>query len=452
MKAGEKWRFLPHFWIPEENIQARVDRDRVPYDLWKEQGFLYTTPGKTTDYDGYKDRILEVAKLFDLRELIYDPALASGLIKMLLTSGFNNDKVVKFAQTAMNYAAPCGDFSRTIVRQELEHDADPVLRWHITNLRWRKNHTGLIMPDKEKSIEKIDGAVAAIMGYGRATHPDNAKLIQQAQDNRFVTGKKNGPHITGSDGSEKQVSGRARLDYPQFTAGGMGKRLYGATNGLGRLVSRETALRASGVLACIRILMEDIASLPLCLKRKTKTGAEEATDHPLYRVLKTSPNVFQTSVEVREHIMMDLLLSGRFFCWQVRDSQGKIQEIYPLRATNMVFSRQDNRAGTPYLTWQYTAPELVREFTQFDLWRGNMMAQHYIDSRSLILLAREAIGLALRAEEQGARLFSTGFRLASCSRRLANWTTTAGTNSGTVSRKPTPAALTRGSRCYSKTG
>lgn len=178
MKPGEKWRLLPYFWIPEENIQARVEKDRVPYDVWRDYGFLTTTPGKTTDFDFIAGRIQDTFKTYDMRELAYDPALASGLIKLLLTKGLSNEKLVKFAQTPMNYAAPCGDFTRTVARRELEHDGDPVLRWHITNLRWKKGYTGLIMPDKERSSEKIDGAVAAIMGYGRGTHPDNAKLIK----------------------------------------------------------------------------------------------------------------------------------------------------------------------------------------------------------------------------------------------------------------------------------
>jgi phage terminase large subunit-like protein len=178
MFPGEKWRFLTYFWVPNDNIQERVERDRVPYDIWRDAGFLITTPGKTTDFDWIAGKILELNKYFDVRELIYDPALASGLIKVLLTSGLKKDKVVKFAQTMLNYSAPSGDFVRTIARRELSHDADPVLRWHITNLRWIKNHTGLFMPDKEKSIEKIDGAVACIMSYGRATHPDNAKLLK----------------------------------------------------------------------------------------------------------------------------------------------------------------------------------------------------------------------------------------------------------------------------------
>jgi len=178
MFPGEKWRLLPHFWIPDENILTRVERDRVPYNVWRDYGFLTTTPGKTTDFEWIAGRIMDISKLYDMRELAYDPALASGLVKLLLTRGLKPDKLIKYAQTAMNYAAPCGDFTRTVVRRELEHDGDPVLRWHITNLRWKKGFTGLIMPDKERSIERIDGATASIMGFGRGTHPDNAKLLK----------------------------------------------------------------------------------------------------------------------------------------------------------------------------------------------------------------------------------------------------------------------------------
>lgn len=78
----------------------------------------------------------------------------------------------------MNYASPCNDFVLGIGRREIVHLADPVMGWQVNNLRWIKNHTGLYMPDKLKSVEKIDGPVAAIMAYGRATHPDNARLLK----------------------------------------------------------------------------------------------------------------------------------------------------------------------------------------------------------------------------------------------------------------------------------
>ena len=185
LAPAEKWRIVPYFWVPADNIRERVTKHQVPYDVWRDAGFLTTTPGSVTDYDFIAGRILDIAADFDLRELAYDPALASGLIKKVLEGkpaekrpGLKKDRVVKFSQNAMNYAAPCGDFTRAIAREEISHDGDPVLRWQATNLRWRKNYTGLIMPDKEASIEKIDGLVAAIMAYGRATHPDNAKLLK----------------------------------------------------------------------------------------------------------------------------------------------------------------------------------------------------------------------------------------------------------------------------------
>lgn len=206
MEEGEKWELLSWFWIPADNIEARVNKHQVPYDVWRDQGFLITTPGHVTDYDFIVGEILDINKLFDLRELAYDPALASGLINRVLTGqeiprtgpltpeqarlgwmergdkltrkGLKKEAVVKFAQTMLNYASPCNDFVLAIGRRELIHLDDPVLGWQANNLRWIINHTGLKMPDKLKSVEKIDGAVAGIMAYGRATHPDNAKLIK----------------------------------------------------------------------------------------------------------------------------------------------------------------------------------------------------------------------------------------------------------------------------------
>lgn len=179
----------------------------------------------------------------------------------------------------------------------------------------------------------------------------------------------------------------------------------------GQLVNREKAIRVSAVLACVRILMEDISSPSLILKRKIPTGAIDAVDHPAYRLLKTAPNDLQTSVEVREHNMMDLLLTGKFACWQQRDASGTLKAIYPLRATALSFlGSKPMDDGSLLLNWNYSAPELSRTFTQFELWRGSIMSQSVIDGHSLILLAREAIGLAIAAEEQGARLFSNGIQ------------------------------------------
>ena len=203
MAEFEKWELLSFFWIPGDNLEGRVNNHQVPYDVWRDQGFLITTPGHVTDYDFIAGAILDLDRWFDLRELAYDPALAGGLINRVLAgrerpllqgesvpegwarrgdkivqAGLKKDKVVKFQQTMLNYAAPCNDFVLSIGRKEIIHLGDPMLAWQINNLRWITNHTGLKMPDKLKSVEKIDGGAASIMAYGRATHPDNAKLIK----------------------------------------------------------------------------------------------------------------------------------------------------------------------------------------------------------------------------------------------------------------------------------
>ena len=203
VEEGQKWELLSFFWIPGDNIKARVEAHQVPYDIWRDQGFIITTPGHVTDYDFIVGAILDLNQYFDLRELAYDPALAAGLINRVLAGrerpllqgetippgwvqkgekitqpGMKKEKVVKYQQTMLNYASPCNDFVLAIGRRELSHQNDPVMAWQANNLRWLKNHTGLLMPDKLTSVEKIDGMVAAIMSYGRATHPDNAKLIK----------------------------------------------------------------------------------------------------------------------------------------------------------------------------------------------------------------------------------------------------------------------------------
>ena len=209
MAEGELFELVSFFYIPADNITTRVLKHQVPYNVWRDQGYLTTTPGKVTDYAFIVGDILNLSQRYDLRELAYDPALATGLITQVLAGreqpitqdmrekgfpkgwlqfgdklrqpGLKKDRVIKFQQTMMNYAAPCGDFIRAIARQEVRHCGEPTLRWQATNLRWIKNHTGLFMPDKLKSVEKIDGIVAAIMCYGRATHPDNAKLLRATQ-------------------------------------------------------------------------------------------------------------------------------------------------------------------------------------------------------------------------------------------------------------------------------
>jgi phage terminase large subunit-like protein len=174
LKTTEKWRILEYFWCPGDNIADRVKRDRVPYDVWRDGGFITPTPGNLTDVRFIADQITEINKHFDLREVAYDDAWSSELIRMLGESGFPLDKFVSFPQSFAKMNAPCQELMRKILRQEFSHDNNPVMRWQMANLRWNvQKNIGFVKPSRDRKREKIDGPASLIMALARATAPEN---------------------------------------------------------------------------------------------------------------------------------------------------------------------------------------------------------------------------------------------------------------------------------------
>jgi phage terminase large subunit-like protein len=175
-KSSEKWRVIPYFWCPKDNVEARVKKDRVPYDVWSEKGFITLTEGNLTDVRFISDAIIEINKTFDLVELAYDDAWSSELIRMLGEAGFPMQKFVSFPQSHIRMNGPCQEWTRKILRCEFTHDADPVMRWQVSNLRWNtQSGTKFIKPDRDSKREKIDGPASMIMALARATDPENQK-------------------------------------------------------------------------------------------------------------------------------------------------------------------------------------------------------------------------------------------------------------------------------------
>lgn len=196
-----------------------------------------------------------------------------------------------------------------------------------------------------------------------------------------------------------------------YSLGTLASLMTGVMSATGQAVTPARAMRAAAVLACIRILSEDLSALPLNLYRRTPQGAQLATDDPRFRLLHDSPNPWQTSMEAREALILDVLCFGQSFAEKVIGPDG-ITELHPLAAGRMVPANPlDLYIPPPVpLFWRYADPRTgQRILLSDDLWTVKMLAPAgYLEGQSLILLAREAIGLALAAEEQGARLFKYG--------------------------------------------
>ena len=161
----EKYIFLPYFWIPEENMVRRVRRDHVPYDVWEKQGFLETTEGDVIHYGFIENFIDNLGKKFHIKEIAFDRWGAVQMVQNLEGLGFT---VVPFGQGFKDMSPPSKRLMELVLERNVAHGGHPVLRWMMDNIFVRTDPAGNIKPDKEKSTEKIDGAVAAIMALDRA--------------------------------------------------------------------------------------------------------------------------------------------------------------------------------------------------------------------------------------------------------------------------------------------
>ena len=164
-RDGEKYIVLPYFWIPEENIDLRVNRDHVPYDVWERQGFLYTTEGNVVHY-GYIEKFIEwLGEKYNIKEIAFDRWGAVQMVQNLEGMGFT---VVPFGQGFKDMSPPTKELMKLVLEQNVAHVGHPVLRWVMDNIYIKTDPAGNIKPDKEKSTEKIDGAVATIIALDRA--------------------------------------------------------------------------------------------------------------------------------------------------------------------------------------------------------------------------------------------------------------------------------------------
>lgn len=166
----DKYSVLPYFWVPEDTLELRVKRDHVMYDLWEKQGFIQTTEGNVIHYGFIEKFIEELGERFDIREIAFDRWGAVQMVQNLEGMGFT---VVPFGQGFKDMSPPTKELMKLTLEERIAHGGHPVLRWMMDNIYVRTDPAGNIKADKEKSTEKIDGAIATIMALDRAIRCGN---------------------------------------------------------------------------------------------------------------------------------------------------------------------------------------------------------------------------------------------------------------------------------------
>lgn len=174
---------LPFFWLPEN--PERKGRTVDLFRQWSHRKFRYAgmaeeiplvslCEGATINQGDVKDRILWAAETFELREIAFDRWGAKRLVEELSDEGV---EMLAHEQgfNGMNY--PSTTFESAVFGGKIRHQGHPVLRWQVHNLAKRESQ-GRIMPDKNKSGDKIDGPVAMIMALGRASLGETGSVYE----------------------------------------------------------------------------------------------------------------------------------------------------------------------------------------------------------------------------------------------------------------------------------
>ncbi len=193
-------------------------------------------------------------------------------------------------------------------------------------------------------------------------------------------------------------------DKPKNRVGGGWNFLFGGTTS-GKAVNERTAMQTSAVYACVRILAESVAGLPLHVYERTANGSKSTKpSHPLYRLLHDEPNREMTSFVFRETLMSHLLLWGNAYAQIIRDGRGFPIALYPLLPDRMAVDR--NESGELVYTYQ-------SDKGQVKLRRENILHIPGLGFDGLIgyspiAMAKNAVGLALATEDYGAAFFANG--------------------------------------------
>lgn len=176
----------------------------------------------------------------------------------------------------------------------------------------------------------------------------------------------------------------------------------------GTAVTGETALAISSVYACVRIISETLASLPLILYKKLPNGGKERADtHYLYPLLHDRPNNYQSSFAFREYMQAALCLRGNAYCQIIRNKGLQIVQLISLPSDKMEIKTEQNPSTNLLdIYYEYRLPNgTVRRFSQEDILHIQGLSSDGFRGKAILDLARESFGLALAEEKHAAKYF-----------------------------------------------
>ena len=152
----------PHFWAPAQGLRERAQRDRAPYDLWRDQGLLTATPGASVDHEYVAQCLANLAERCDLRMVKFDRWRIKDLERALERIGAQIP-LEPHGQGYRDMSGALDQFEALALNGRLRHGNHPILTWNAANAIVTKDAAGNRKLDKSRATGRVDGLVAAVM-------------------------------------------------------------------------------------------------------------------------------------------------------------------------------------------------------------------------------------------------------------------------------------------------
>jgi phage terminase large subunit-like protein len=170
-EQGGEWDVESTFWLPEQGLLEKSRADRVPYDVWHQQGYLQATPGASISYDFVAQYLRGVFNRYDVQALAFDRYNMKFLKPCLVRAGFTErelERFVEFGQGMVSMSPALRELETMLLRSEMRHGNHPVLTMCAANAALEIDAAENRKFTKKKSTGRIDGLVALAMAVGTA--------------------------------------------------------------------------------------------------------------------------------------------------------------------------------------------------------------------------------------------------------------------------------------------
>ena len=174
-RDGNTWQVQPHFWTPEQGLQDRAKRDRVPYDVWERQGFLHTTPGASVDYSFVAADMAELLADLDVQGIAFDRWRMDVLQRELDAIGLDLP-LIEWGQGFRDMTPALDALEAELLNGRVAHGGHPVLTMCAANAVVTKDPAGSRKLDKARATGRIDGMQALAMAMGLAARSEVAEM------------------------------------------------------------------------------------------------------------------------------------------------------------------------------------------------------------------------------------------------------------------------------------